>query len=395
MVRHRVSFACLLAIGLLAPSCDESQAPPRDGAAAYQGQFDAASGAFELALGTPHGDLAALRLVVTDIVVDAANHRVQAAVAIRNVGGLVVPGPSGIEVDAFVPDDVAPVNAACIVCVTTPCPASCVFDHTGTYGDDGVLAPHETSTPVEWIFHNPSNESFAFRARIAVDPTPNGGIIAGTVFRDMDGDGTRDDGEPGLAGAPITLEGDFGAQLSVSGGDGRYGFRVQAPGLYELIFGCPGCGAPPYPCVLTTPERRQVLVIRRPDGTLSSFERGDFGCAPREPGMWQAAGVVFEDLDRNGVRDSTERGLAGIRIVAQSVLCDVPTLEVVTDLRGAYRIALPGCAPWTVGHETPLGFMDTTPNPVTLPRERRLPGDPIPSPNVFWVDFGMTPTPRR
>jgi hypothetical protein len=286
---------------------------------------------------------------------------------------------------------VEPVNAACRVCVTTPCPTSCVFDHRGTYGDDGILGANETSAPVEWIFANPSNESFAFQARIVVDPGSGDGVIAGVVFADVDGDRHRSPGEAGLEGAAIALQGEAGSQLTRTDADGHYAFHVDAPGLYTLIFGCPECaGAPPYPCLLTTPERRQVLIVVRADGTLSSFVHGDFGCA-RPFSEALATGVVFEDLDRNGVRDRREPGVPGVRIVAQSVHCDIAARVTETDAQGRYRIPLPGCLPWTVEHDALPGFVDTTPNPVTLPRERRDPGDPMPpQPAPYLVDFGVS-----
>ena len=226
---------------------------------------------------------------------------------------------------------------------------------------------------IEWFFDNPSNESFAFRARVGDEPMPGDGRISGTVFRDLDANGRRGDGEPGLEGAILMLVGEQVSEQTVSGPDGRYQFQVTEPGLYELIFGCPLCGIPPYPCQLTTPERRQVLIVHRPDGTLSSFDRGDFGCAgPPEP--THAAGVVFEDLDRNGQRDPGEPGIAGVRIISASVQCDIAAVEVRTDERGNYVVPLVGCQP---------GASDTRPCKGSSTRRRirsscRANGEPPP-----------------
>jgi hypothetical protein len=369
----------LAGLGLAAAGCGgDPQSPPAN-PPSYQGQFAAG----EMRLEDPTG-LTTLRLVVTRVELDVATHRVHAWVAMRNAGSESVIGPAGVEVRDFTPGDVVPVNAGCIVCITTPCDVVCTFDHHGTYGDDDQLAPGEISAPVEWIFDNPSNASFAFRATIAVDPQPGDGRIGGTVFRDANANGHREAGEPALQGAIVTLYSDNGAQHEPSGADGRYAFRITAPGLYELVWGCPECGAPEYPCRLTTPAQRQVLIVQRPDGSLSSFLAGDFGCA----GAFRLPiqGVVFEDLDRDGVRDRGEPGVADVRIVSASLTCRVVPEETRTDALGQYAIGLPGCAPWQVGHDPVDGFVDTTPNPVRIfqPRDPPRPGDP-----GFRIDFGV------
>jgi hypothetical protein len=379
----RRALACSLALlAFAATACNDPQAPAPPNASTFEGRFEAG----ELRLDTSAGTQTALRLVVTEVVLDETNHRVHARVGVRNAGTEPVAGPDAITVYDFVPEDVVPANATCIVCVTTPCPPRCDFDHRNTYGDDGILAPGETSTAVEWIFDNPSNESFAFRAEIASPSAPADGRIAGVVFRDLDHDGQRNEREPGIPNAFVTLVHGDDSRFAHTDAEGRYAFEVTEPGLYELIYGCLPCAAPSILCRLTTPERREVLVVRRADGSLSSFERGDFGCAGIDERA-RAAGVVFDDVNRNGQRDRGELGLPGVLIRSESVLCDIAPVEVRTDTRGFYLVVLPGCAPWQVGHEPLRGFVDTTANPVrVVPRDSPAPGDPLPAPRI---DFGV------
>jgi hypothetical protein len=380
---RRALAGSLTVLAIAATDCNDPQAPAPPNASTFQGRFEAG----ELRLDTSAGTQTALRLVVTEVVLDETNHRVHARVGVRNAGTEPVAGPDAITVYDFVPEDVAPANATCIVCVTTPCPPRCDFDHRNTYGDDGILAPGETSSAVEWIFDNPSNESFAFRAEIASPSTPGAGRIAGVVFRDLDHDGQRSNREPGLSDAFVTLVHGDDSRFAHTDAEGRYAFEVTEPGLYELIYGCLPCAAPSILCRLTTPERREVLVVRRADGSLSSFERGDFGCAGIVEDRMRATGVVFEDVNRNGLRDQGEPGLPGVLIRSESVFCDIAPVETHTDARGAYAVVLPGCAPWQVGHGPLRGFEDTTPNPVrVMPRDTPLPGDP---PFAARIDFGV------
>jgi len=73
----------------------------------------------------------------------------------------------------------------------------------------------------------------------ALDPTPTPlplGSIAGTVWRDVDGDGARDPGEPGLAGETVRLRsggcGDSVVGTHTTASDGSYSFSDLMAGNY-------------------------------------------------------------------------------------------------------------------------------------------------------------------
>ncbi len=342
----------------------------------------------EFQLGSASGSF---RLVVNQIEMDAGE--VHAWVAIRNEGPNAVPGPDGVAVSHFIPADVVPLIPCPECAVQDLCP--CVFDHRGTYGDDGLLEVGETSTPVEWRLSNPSGESFAFRARISGENSRPDGVIAGAVFRDANANGHRENSEPGIPGVPVTLYDPNGTMnIGFTNPSGEFEFTVTEVGLYEIIQACPPCGAPSFPCQFTTPDRYQVLIVRRADGTLSSFLRADFGCAGDvRPDSAQAEGVVFDDLNRNGVQDPGEAGIPSVRMQAASLACpDRAPVVTYTDMRGHYVLLLPECGPpWSVEREEIEGYIGTTPNPVWIhlpvPGEPPVPGDPT-FPN-FHVDFGV------
>ncbi len=380
------SLACmLLALAALLPSCkDDPQAPVPGVPAAtdYRGLYDAGAGRLEFRLEAPDGSLSAFRLVAAGLEHDVANHLVRARVAVRNTSSAALPGPRTITVSDFVPEDVRPMNAACVEYDCLNCPLVCSFDHSGTYGEDGVLEPGETSEPVEWVFLDPSGQSFAFCARFVPDePQPGAGEISGFVFGDLNGDGRRQEGESGIGGQTLALIFGSTEQTAQTDASGHYAFAAMEPGLYEVMwdFQDPSGGCQP-----TTPTRLQVLILRRPDGSLSGFPRGDFGCLAKPVLGVPVGGVVFADENRNGVQDPGEAGLPRVLVVGAAVLC--PTfapIEARTDERGRYMMQLPSCDPPFEVYRAPIaGTMDTTPNPVVF---HRLPPDQ----GMLVANFGV------
>ncbi len=97
------------------------------------------------------------------------------------------------------------------------------------------LLYHPATTPFQqysrWIT-NPWNGWNEARLRTGVRAT---GDIIGAAWYDLDGDGVRDAGEPGLAGVTVKL---FWAGLQIgqaaTGGDGAYRFADLPPGAYTV-----------------------------------------------------------------------------------------------------------------------------------------------------------------
>lgn len=358
---------------LVAGGCQDPQGTdgdPQDvrlapGAGRLEFQLDRADG-------TPSG----LRLVAQDVRLDAVAHVVRAQVAIHNPGSISVPGPGRVAVTDFRPRDVAPLNAEALPGIPE-LPPLWAFDHRGTYGDEGVLGPGQTSTPIQWIFSVPSGESFAFRAHVLDGLGLGDGLIAGAVFADRNGDGQRQDGEPGLAGAVVQMEHEGAVLTQQTGADGWFRFAVAAPGLYRLSRPVTNDCAP------TTPVDLEVLIVRRQDGSLSSFRGAHFGCRDLVlPGSVRVFGVVFLDGNRDGVRDPNEPGVAGVQVSGATLAC--PTFAPIltwTDPNGRYELQLPGCQPPYEVARVGDGFLDTTPNPVVLP-------GPPPA-GGFEVHFGV------
>jgi hypothetical protein len=341
-----------------------------------------------------------LRLVASGLVYDAAAQQLHAQVAIRNAGSQAVRGPRRVLLSEFDPQEVQPVNAEplpCPACIPCPC-WPWAYDYTGKYGDDGGLDPGETSQAVEWILQDPTGQSFSFRARLEPDDTPAPGTIAGKVFVDANGDGLRQEFEPGIPGVAIHLAHDDTGQDTTTDTEGGFQFQVTEEGLYEVN----ATAAPECPLL---PAHRSVIIVRRDDGTLSGYGRADFACRHGQVvGPVGFFGVVFNDLDHDGRRSPGEPGVPNVLITADAANC--PTfapIQTRTDERGAYQLAMPGCPPpYRVGHETVPGYFDTTPNPLVFdtvvpPDSGYVPPHPDPTRppdpvvRLIRADFGVAP----
>ncbi|NUO59059.1 MAG: hypothetical protein HOV78_20550 [Hamadaea sp.] len=70
------------------------------------------------------------------------------------------------------------------------------------------------------------------------------GSVSGRVWRDLDRDGVRDDGEPSLAGIPVTLTGDpencaMSERRTTTDAQGHYRFAELCPGSYQVDLDAP------------------------------------------------------------------------------------------------------------------------------------------------------------
>ena len=385
----------VLPLLFLLPSCGNDNVAPNPAPAPdtdFQGTFDPKSGELEFAVEQPGGGTEPfLKLVATNVTLDQ-DGLLHAQVAIRNHGPETVPGPSGVVVSHFQPISVYPVNADCpvpgdsTVPVMPPIPVpwmSCTFDHRDTYGDDGLLAAGETSTPVEWIFAGSQGESFAFQARLVTQPVLPDGVIAGIVFEDRNENGMRDWDEPGIPGVGVGLEMPDFVAIQVTDAEGRYHHEVPAAGLYTLTLSVPD-GARP-----TTPVQLQVLIVQRDDGSLSSLLDANFGLLRQLPAEFSVHGVVYLDLNRNGQRDRGEVGVADVGISASGLECMLPVIGLdTTDADGFYEISNTsvGCPlPWLVQRQPVAGHIGTTPDQVVL---RSISPDGT---LRLRVDFGIAP----
>jgi hypothetical protein len=126
--------------------------------------------------------------------------------------------------------------------------------------------------------------------------------VAGRVYDDLNGNGVADAGEPGVANIVVRLTTAGGAATAfaaTTAADGSYAIRGVGPGTFRVT---PGLVAGQ---VFTTPGGPTTLVATSGlsvPAAVSTF--GVFRTAT-------VRGLVFEDVNRNGVQDTGETGTGG------------------------------------------------------------------------------------
>jgi uncharacterized repeat protein (TIGR01451 family) len=181
----------------------------------------------------------------------------------------------------------------------------------------------------------------------------------GTQYQDTNGNGTREAGEPGLAGfeAYVDLDDDgardAGEPSGVSDATGFYRILEVPAGSYR-IRQVPRAGwrcSQPSPCSYAR------------SFTASGNSTGnDFG----NLGPSTASGTAFDDTDGDGVRDAGEPGLAGATLYADldgDGTLDAGEPSDASDAAGAFTIGDIPAGTFRIREVTPAGRTCSTPAP--------------------------------
>jgi hypothetical protein len=183
-------------------------------------------------------------------------------------------------------------------------------------------------------------------------------VVCGTVFADSNANGLRDPGEAGVDGVTVLLD---GAETVTD--EGAYSFTVPAPGMYTVTV------VPPPGYIPVGPVSMPVSCS--PYG----YYVVDFGMVLTIPAA-HVMGTVFEDLNRSGVQDSNEVGLAGVTV---KLVLPGGTIPITTNLSGRYHFALPPGEAGEVIEINQPEYFSTTPDTVSV---CLAPGE------MCQVDFG-------
>ena len=151
------------------------------------------------------------------------------------------------------------------------------------------------------------------------------GTLTGRVFRDNNGNGSQDAGEPGFPGLPVTLLTSTGQTLSlVTGPGGDFAQAVPVgPTTLRLV--------EPVDFVLTTSNDVQVLTVS--GGLVAAAAPVGFAAVA------SIGGGVWRDLDSDRSRDGNEPGLSGWRIDLLNPVGGAVVKSAVSDSTGEYRIS--------------------------------------------------------
>ena len=176
------------------------------------------------------------------------------------------------------------------------------------------------------------------------------GAISGTVFDDTNRNGTRQNGEAGLAGATVTLTGVDGkgnpitAISKPTANDGSYSFGNLVPGTYTVTL-TPLAGK-----VATNATVQSGIVV----ASNGARDKVDFGLAA----SGNLSVTSFEDTNGNGVRDAGEPGInCPFSLVGPNGAPDA----LSTGATGTSARPDSVAGDWQVGQECPGGFVPTTP----------------------------------
>src|SRR6266540_2104464 len=177
------------------------------------------------------------------------------------------------------------------------------------------------------------------------------GSVSGSVFKDLNGNGTQDTGESGLGGVTIQLLDSNGTVIATTttAGDGSYIFTGVTPGSYTVR------ETDPTGYVSTTPNTVPVTIGT---GGAASANFGD-----QQQGS--VSGTVFSDLNANGTQGSGEGGIGGVTVqLINASGTIIATTTTAGD--GSYLFTGVPAGNYTVREIDPFGLTSTTPNSVPI-----------------------------
>jgi SdrD B-like domain/FG-GAP-like repeat/FG-GAP repeat len=172
--------------------------------------------------------------------------------------------------------------------------------------------------------------------------------VSGTKFEDLNGDGVRQSGEPGVVGFTIRLTNTGTAVVTnaVTDAFGNYSFPNVGPGNYTIAE------------VQKTGWTQTSATPAGFQGISGSDRTGrDFGNFR----LITVTGNVFNDANGNTVKDNGELGIGGITVrldFGSNGTIDATTL---TDANGNYSFPTLGPGKYTISQLPKHGFIVTTP----------------------------------
>jgi hypothetical protein len=188
-----------------------------------------------------------------------------------------------------------------------------------------------------------------------IPPAPKTSNISGIKFNDLNGNGIRDAGEPGLANWTITLTNDTGVTITRTTVNGGYNFTNLTDGNYTVGEVIQPGWIQTAPAVSATCSATFKVQISGNAVTGKNFGNFKFG---------SVSGTKFEDLNANGVRDSNESGLAGWNITingTDSITGTTVTQTTTTQANGNYNFTGLTAGTYTISETQKVGWVQTAP----------------------------------
>lgn len=237
----------------------------------------------------------------------------------------------------------------------------------GTYSFSGVSYGTQTlrvMTPPNWGITSPPTGSSTVKLLNGENRTGVNfgarelvGIVQGTVWNDANGDGVRQVSEAGLAGQTIFLDtnGDgvpgAGEPSVITAADGTYSFTRIPTGTVRVTEVVPAGW-------ITTIGKPTALNVTVGVGSFSTVDFYNL-----QPQTGSVSGVVFNDVNSDGLLNGTDAALDGWQIYVDQNAngsLDAGEPSAVSDLLGAYTISGLPYGNVRVRQVSQIGFTATT-----------------------------------
>lgn len=231
-----------------------------------------------------------------------------------------------------------------------PDPSACFYDNQGAnkktfeimnWGSQGYVPTTPTILYKEMTAKTPGGY-FAFGFKKA-------GEISGAVFNDLNGDGYRNQEEPGISGVLITITYPDGTTTAMATTDsnGYYSFTVASNGKYSIV----ETDKSGYSS--STPN---VVVINYDSTKNSSVNFGDIVSG-------KISGYVFVDINGDTRLQTTESKLSDVLISVFDANNELYA-STRTDSSGKFNFDVPSGG-YSIVQTTPSGYKATTPTSVS------------------------------
>lgn len=287
------------------------------------------------------------------------------------------------------------------VCIDTSSPALAGYLPTVANAPGSSTANDSNLNPATVVLA--TNSSSDLTIDFGFIPAPNGSI-GDFVWKDLNGDGDQDAGEPGIPGVTVKLyQGTTLLATTVTDLDGYYLFTKLAAGTYTVVVDTTSPAlANLTPTTVNAPgtttandSNPNPATVTLPLNT-SSDTTIDFGFVPNPTG--QIGNFVWRDLNHNGIQDAGEPGINNVTVTLKDSYGNLIATTVTsgnggylfTGLRAGNYIVqvdgtdsdLAGLIPTTVAAAGSNSANDSNPNPapVTLATDSSV---------DLTIDFGF------
>lgn len=183
------------------------------------------------------------------------------------------------------------------------------------------------------------------------------GTISGTVWNDLNGDGTMDSGELPISGVTVRLYDNSNNLVStaVTGANGTYLFSGLPDGNYTVVeTDIAGYSS-------TTPNSVATTILA---GNHRILDFGDLRIAA-STGLGRITGTVINDIDGNGTRNGAEGPIGGVNLSLLDQNGNV-VRTTTTAADGTYSFTTLPPGRYSVVETDPLGYISTTLNNISV-----------------------------